>query len=254
MSIKRIGRALAEAGRLETVPLVVYGSKEPPEGAEPLAAMDRCVGKAIYSMAIREMPPGYISLSARAGCCPGGQAWLGLSSFPERLKYFVSTGTPDFMEGRAEYLKRCPGMVEDSVRTIGEITMPAENIVIRRTEEMTSETDGLCIILFGKAENIRNLCSLQHFGTTQALTSILMPWGPMCASFVTYASGMASNVPCDSAILGPADPTGNQWFPPDMLSLSIPLHIACRMEGDLGQSFIKKHPETAFPSNRQKDY
>jgi hypothetical protein len=250
MSIERIGRALAEAGGLVTAPLIVYGSKEPPEGGEPLAAMDRCVGKAIYTMAVREMPPGYISLSARAGCCPGGQAWLGLSSFPERLKYFVSTGTPEFMGGRAEYLKRCPEMVEESVQTIGEITMPAENIIIQRTEGMTSEIDGLCIILFGRAENIRNLCSLQHFGTTQALTSILSPWGPICASLVTYASGMASNIPCDSVILGPTDPTGNQWFPPDMMSLSIPLHVACRMEGDLKQSFIKKHPETAFPSDR----
>ena len=250
MSVERIGRALAEAGRLETAPLVVYGCKEPPEGAEPLASMDRCVGKAIYSMSVREMPPGYISASSQAGCCPGGRAWLGLTSFPERLKYFVSTGTPEFMGGRAEYLKRCPETLEDSVQIIGKINMPAENIVVRRTEGMTTENEGLCIILFGKAENIRNLCALNHFGTTQALTSILCPWGPFCASLITYASGMASNVPCDSVILGPTDPTGNQWFPPEMMSMSIPLHVACRMEEDLEHSFIKKHPETAFPSER----
>lgn len=250
MSIETIGRALAEAGRLEAVPLIVYGAKEPPEGAEPLAAIDRCVGKAIYTLAVEEMPPAYIGPSAKAGCCPGGQAWLGLSPFAEMLKYFISTGTPKFRNGAAEYLKRCPELVDESMQVVGKISMPSENLVIQRTEGIATVNDCLCIILFGRAESVRNICTLQHFGTSEALSSVTVPWGPMCASLVTYASGMASGMPGESMILGPTDPTVNPWFPPDLVSISIPMHVASRMADDLERSFIEKRPEVAYPSAR----
>ena len=251
MNVEEIGKALAEAGRLDSHPLCVYGCDSPPPGAYPVTNIDRCLGKAIYTLAVKEGPMvAYIGQESKAGCCPGGQAWLGLTPFPERIKHFVSTGTPDFRSGEGEYLKRSPELVEESVLKLGDIKMPAEILVIQRTEGIESDRGLLCMILFGKAENIRNLCTLHHFGTSDAMASIVVPWGPTCASLVTYPSGMASNAPKESVFLGPTDPTGNSWFPPDQLSMAIPMGIARRMAEDVKRSFIEKRKEVAYPTER----
>ena len=52
-----------------------------------------------------------------------------------------------------------------------------------------------------------------------------MPFGPVCATFITYPAGLAENTPKETAFIGPADPTGNIWFPEDYMSLGIPIDI-----------------------------
>jgi hypothetical protein len=40
------------------------------------------------------------------------------------------------------------------------------------------------------------------------------------------------------------------WFPPDHLSLAIPIIMARRMSEDLKSSFITKRPAVAYPEHR----
>ena len=66
----------------------------------------------------------------------------------------------------------------------------------------------------------------------------------------SYPTGLI-NKDKNNVILGPTDPTGNYWFPPNYLSLGIPIEIAKRMANDVDDSFIVKRPEIAFPSKRK---
>jgi hypothetical protein len=77
-----------------------------------------------------------------------------------------------------------------------------------------------------------------------------MPFGPACSTFVTYPAGMAEKAPKETAFVGPVDPTGNSWFPPEYMAIGIPFEIAARMHQDLEDSFAVKRPEVAFPKIR----
>ena len=79
-----------------------------------------------------------------------------------------------------------------------------------------------------------------------------MPFGPACATLVTYPAGMAEKAPKETAFVGPVDPTGNRWFPPEYMAISIPLKIATGMHEDLNNSFAAKRPEVAFPKIRDE--
>jgi hypothetical protein len=106
------------------------------------------------------------------------------------------------------------------------------------------------ILCFGISEQIRNLCSLAHFRPEKGF-DIQIPWGPSCASFITYPAGMAEDGPQNCIIIGPTDPTGNYWFPKNYLSMGLPLEVARSMANDLDESFISKRPEIAYPVNRK---
>ncbi len=61
---------------------------------------------------------------------------------------------------------------------------------------------------------------------------------------------MAENAPRDSAYVGPVDPTGNSWLPPELLIMGIPSGLAQQMGADLEESFICKRSRIAYPENR----
>ena len=88
------------------------------------------------------------------------------------------------------------------------------------------------------------------FQIIESFKSVITPFGPSCATFVTYPAGMAENAPKNTAFMGPVDPTGNNWFPKDYMALGIPLDIAVNMCHDLDDSFAVKRPEVAFPKER----
>ena len=103
------------------------------------------------------------------------------------------------------------------------------------------------ILVFGNSEQIRNLSNLIYFNNENTFTGISTPFGPSCASFITYPNEMAENTPKDTAFIGPIDPTGNIWFPSDYLSMGIPIEIAMKLYQNIDNSFISKRPEVAFP-------
>ena len=169
---------------------------------------------------------------------------------PPKLKYLISIGSPDFMNGAAEYLKAEPEMAERFFQAPGKITPPARFMNFAAYDQLTGNENILSLIFFGTGEQIRNLGGLIHFRSEDIFTSILMPGGPICASLVTYAAGMSEKAPKNSSYVGPVDPTGNAWFPENMMSMAIPIHIARLMAEDIDASFISKRPEIAMPSKR----
>jgi hypothetical protein len=253
-SIGDIGKKLAHAGRLKRRPLCVYGSSVIPKKAQPSTSVDSCVARAIMTLATHsKTPPLYLGEDMIDDCCGGGAAMFGFRLFHQGIKYFVSYGSPAFRNGAAEYLRATPDLVDENQKALGRIRPLGKYVVIQACEDMPTRDPGVkSVLVFGMAEQIRNLCSLVHFSSHDPFKEILMPQGPSCASFVTFAAGMAENAPRDTVFLGPADPTGNYWFPPDHLSLAIPIDMARRMCDDLDESFIVKRPKVAYPIRRTK--
>jgi hypothetical protein len=251
MDAAMIGRRLSEAARLPGRAVCVYGSDEIPEGSVQLSKVDRCVARAIYKLSmVPETPAMHYGATAKEGICGGGQGWCGLTVTPPKLKYFVSTGTPDFMHGAAEFLKPTPESAERFFAAPGAINPPAKYINLAGWDQIGPRQNVLSYILIGPAESIRNMGGLIIFVSDDIFTSISMPGGPTCAAMVTYAAGMAEKAPQNAAFVGPVDPTGNAWFPPDMMSLAIPYAMAETLVENADRSFIGKRPQVAFPSRR----
>ena len=250
LTIKEIGVKLKQAGRLETTPLCIHGSESIPENGVPIKELNRCIANAIFNLSIREdIHAIYIGNDMLEGCCPGGQAWFGYKSFVPQLKYFISTGSKDFRGGAAEFLLVNPDRAEHQLKTVGKITPLGKYTVIQKSDSIDGKGINVkAFLCFGYSEQIRNLCSLAYFQPENGFL-VKMPWGPSCASFITYPAGLA-NEPKKSVIIGPTDPTGNYWFPQNFLSLGIPIETAERMANDLDSSFIKKRPEVAYPIKR----
>lgn len=251
MIANEIGKGLVDALHLNCRPVCVFGTDDITDGMVPLGKVDRCVARAIYTLSAKEDTPAfYFGKEAREGVCGGGQGWLGLVQTPPKLKYLISSGSPDFMNGAAEYLKAEPEMAERFFQAPGKITPPGRFMNFAAYDQLTGNENVLSWIFFGTAEQIRNLGGLIHFRSEDNFTSILMPGGPICASLVTYAAGMSEKAPRNSSYVGPVDPTGNEWFPEDMMSLSVPAPIAHRMAEDIEASFISKRKEVAMPRKR----
>lgn len=250
-NIQKIGESLRRAG-LDTEPLAIYTSEEIPEGAAPMCSIDRCIAQGIFASAIDKSTPAlYIGKTAMKGCCPGANSWLGFIEPMKFIKYFVSTGHEKFRGGEGEYLKASPEHVEKSLESVGKITPPGKYIIVQKCSVVKSDVDLKAVLCFGKSEQVRNLSGLIHFNRTNAFDAISIPWGPVCATLITYPAGMAEKAPKETAFVGPIDPTQNLWFPDDYMALSIPIDMASTMHEDLDNSFIIKRPEVAYPPERE---
>ncbi len=207
LSIKEIGEKLSIAGRLKFPPLCVYGSETVPEGGKPTTSVDRCLAKAVASASLcGNMPPLYFGKGAITGCCPGGIGWTGYGRIAPTIEFFVSTGSPTFRNGEAEYLKASPEIVRKSKEAVGTITPPGTYTVIRPCADLDEDPGVRSVLCFGDSEQIRNLCALIHVRSIDPFSPVLAAWGPTCASWITYPSGMAEKAPAGSAYLGPMDP------------------------------------------------
>lgn len=250
ISVAELGRRLKEAARLGPHPLCVFESDSIPSGSHPFGQVDRCLAKAAYQYAIGETGPLHLGQDVRTGICPGGQFWTGLAEMSEGLKHFISCGSPSFRGGAAEYLKRDPEMVMTSLSRVGRIHPPKGYLCIMPCHDFQ---DGMghprAILLFAGAEQTRNLLALHHFGTPEAFTSAGAPWGPSCASFMSYPAGLSPNCPDHMTVIGPVDPTGNSWLPEGTMSLGVPIAVARRMASDLDVSFLMKRSSVAFPEH-----
>lgn len=247
LDVRELGKKLTEAGRLKLRPLCVYGTGEIPEGAVPSYKVDRCIAKAVYTSALfEETPPFYIE-AAHEQCCGGGLVWTGLGEPNPKLKYFVTVGTPDFRGGAAEHLKASPELFEESMKRAGKITPPGKYTVIGPCTDNIAPETIRSLILFAGSEQIRNLCGLAQFNSSDLFYKTILPGGPTCATILTFPAGMAENAPKGSAYIGPVDPTGNTWLPSDLLIMGIPAELAQQMAADMEESFICKRSKIAYP-------
>lgn len=250
LGLEELGKKLTEAGRLKLRPLCVYGTDEIPEGAIPSYKVDRCVAKAIYTSALfEETPPLYIE-AGHEQCCAGGMAWMGLAEPHPKLKYFVTAGTPDFHGGAAEHLKATPELFDEQRERAGKILPHGKYTVIAPCTHNLAPETVRSFIVFAGSEQIRNLCGLAQFSNSEPFFKTVIPGGPICATMIAFPAGMAENAPKDSAYVGPVDPTGNPWLPPELMIMGIPSRLAQQMGVDLEESFICKRSKIAYPETR----
>ena len=250
LSLEELGKKLIKAGRLKLRPLCVYGTDEIPEGAIPSYEVDRCIAKAIYISAFfEETPPLYVE-AGHEQCCIGGLVWMGLAESHPKLKYFVTVGTPDFRGGAAEYLKATPELFDEQRERAGKIIPLGKYTVIAPcTHDLAPETIK-SFILFAGSEQIRNLCGLAQFSSSDPFFKTIIPGGPTCTTMIAFPARMAENAPRDSAYVGPVDPTGNPWLPPELMIMGIPSRLAQQMVADMEEAFICKRSKIAYPENR----
>ncbi len=247
--IEELGEKLTEAGRLQLRPLCVYGTDKIPEGAVPSYTIDRCIAKAVYISAFfKETPPLYIE-AGHEQCCTGGMVWMGLAEPHPKLKYFLTVGTPDFRGGAAEHLKATPELFDEQRERAGKITPYGKYTVIAPCTQNLVPEAVRAFIVFAGSEQIRNLCGLAQFNSSDPFFKTLIPGGPICATMIAFPAGMAENAPKDSAYVGPVDPTGNPWLPPELMIMGIPLRLAQQMGADLEESFIGKRSKIAYPEH-----
>jgi hypothetical protein len=205
----------------------------------------------MYRMAaMREADTIYATGDEPEGCCPGGMSHTGFTGRPDFIRYFVSTGKKDVRGGAAEYLKSSPEVVEGSFRAVGRITPPGRYLVVQACEALPVPDPGVrSLCCFGSAEQIRNMAGLVHFDREDPFSPVIIPWGPSCATLITYPAGMAEHGPADTAFVGPQDPTQNWSIPPGTLAMGIPAVMAERMAGNLDRSFVVLRPRIAFPDH-----
>lgn len=250
LNLEELGKKLIEAGKLKLRPLCVYGTDEIPEGAIPSYKVDRCVAKAVYISALfEETPPLYIE-AGHEQCCAGGMAWMGLAEPHPKLKYFVTVGTPDFHGGAAEHLKATPELFDEQRKRAGKILPHGKYTVITPCTHNLAPETVRSFIVFAGSEPIRNLCGLAQFSSSDPFFKTVIPGGPTCATMIAFPAGMAENAPKNSAYIGPVDPTGNTWLPPELMTMGIPSGLAQQMGADLEESFICKRSKIAYPENR----
>lgn len=250
LSIQELGLKLVKAGKLKLRPLCVYGTDEKPQDAVPSYAIDRCIAKAVYIAALFEKtPPLYVDAS-QDQCCPGGMVWMGFNEPHPLLKYFVTIGSPKFHGGAAEHLKATPELFDEQRNRAGKVTPPGKYIVIRPCTNDITLDKIRSLIIFAGSEQIRNLCGLAQFNSFEPFFKTVIPAGATCSMMITFPAGMAENAPKDSAYVGPTDPTGNTWLPPELMIMGIPMALAQQMALDLDESFICKRSKVAYPENR----
>jgi hypothetical protein len=250
LSVQELGKRLVKAGRLKLRPLCVYGTDEIPQDAMPSYTIARCIAKAVYTAALFEETPSLYVDASQEQCCPGGMVWMGLDEPHPMLKYFVTVGTPNFLGGAAEHLKATPELFDEQRKRAGKVTPPGKYIVIGPCADDIKPNRIRSLILFAGSEQIRNLCGLAQFNSSDLFSKTVIPAGATCSTMITFPASMAENAPKDSAYVGPTDPTGNQWLPPELMIMGIPIALAQQMAIDLDDSFICRRSMIAYPENR----
>lgn len=250
LSVQELGKRLAKAGRLKLRPLCLYGSDEIPQGAKPSYLIDRCIAKAVYSVALFEETPVLFVDAGHDQCCPGGMVWMGFNEPHPMLKYFVTVGSPEVRGGAAEHLKATPDLFDEQRKRAGKVTPPAKYIIIGPCSDDIALDKARSLILFAGCEQIRNLCGLAQFNSPDPFFKAIIPSGATCSMMITFPAGMAEKAPKDSAYVGPTDPTGNSWLPPELMIMGIPISLSQQMAADLDESFICKRSKIAYPEDR----
>ncbi|TAJ45847.1 DUF169 domain-containing protein [Methanofollis fontis] len=250
--VSEIGERLSAAFGLSTLPIAVCGVDEVPEGAVPLPSVHRCIAVSLYRLASGATGADglYLGGDADRGCCPGGLAHMGLVERSDEIRWFVSTGRADVRGGAAEYLKADPDLVDACFARAGPVSPPGRYLLLRPCREVTDDAAVRSLCLLGTAEAVRNIAALVHFDRPDPFSPVIAPWGPACATFVSYPAGMTAGAPAETAFLGPTDPTVNYALPADVLGIGIPIGVARRMAENLEASFVLRRPRVAFPERR----
>jgi hypothetical protein len=151
----------------------------------------------------------------------------------------MSTGSAATKQA-GKHLKENENIAYETYREVGKIKSLGRYVVMRRCDDMQEDPGVKCIICFASGEGIMELCALAHFSSHDVFDLISIPWGPACATLVTYPAGMAGNASSSQIFIGPTDPSARVWLPENCLAMGIPVEIARKMAGDSERSFLSK--------------
>jgi hypothetical protein len=242
-TIREIGRILAEAVDLEAKPVCVYGADRIPERGMRTYSISHCLASAMYQMATgARSGPLYAGYEQdQPFCrCMGGPAWFGYSSFDPRLMSLLASGSKELNVFKPKYLKENRDVAEKTISAMGKVTPLGRYVIMSCCSDVHEDLRVKCIVCFASSEQIRDLCALGHFGSHDAFSSISIPWGPSCATMVTYPAGMAENAPPNEIFVGPTDPSAREWLPNEYMAMGIPVKTARMMAEYAGRSFLTK--------------
>jgi len=242
LSIMQIGALLADAVNMKTRPVCVYGSETIPENAVRSSMLSDCLACNMYKIAEGKVrgpiyagdEPGQIFCR-----CMGGLAWFGYKGFDPRLPGLMSTGSKAAKQA-GKHLKENEKIACETYQAVGEIKPLGRYVVMSRCDDIRLDRGVKCIMCFCGGEQIRDLCALAHFSSHDVFSLISVPWGPACATLVTYPAGMAANASSSQIFIGPTDPSARDWLPENYLAMGIPVEIARKMAGDVEKSFLAK--------------
>ncbi len=102
-----------------------------------------------------------------------------------------------------KHLKENENIACETYKAVGEIKTLGRYVVMRRCDDFQEDPGVKCIVCFASGEQIRDLCALAHFGSHNVFNLISVPWGPACATLVTYPAGMAENASLSQISIGP---------------------------------------------------
>jgi len=241
LTIEEIGRILADSIDLETQIVCVSGSEEIPESGVLTSSISGCIASAMYLMATGAIPgPLYAGYEQdQPFCrCMGGPAWFGYRPFDPRLMSLLASGSEDLKGLTQKRLKNSREIAQKTISSIGKVVPLGRYVVMSCCEGLKDDRDVRCIVCFGRGEQIRNLCALAHYASSDVFDAVSIPWGPSCATMITYPAGMAENAPSDMLFVGPSDPSADEWLPKGCLVIGIPVKIARMMAGCAEQSFL----------------
>lgn len=241
LTIEEIGRTLADSANLETQIVCVYGSERIQESGVWTSSINGCLASAIYQMAMGEVcGPLYAGYEQdQSFCrCMGGPAWFGYRSFDPRLMSLLASGSEDVKGFTQKSLKKSPQIAQKTISSIGRVVLLGRYVVMSCFEGLQDDRGVRCIVCFAKGEQIRNLCALAHYSSIDVFDPVSIPWGPSCATIITYPAGMAENAPSDMLFVGPSDPSASVWLPKGCLVVGIPVKIARMMAECVKQSFL----------------
>ncbi|HOK59142.1 MAG TPA: DUF169 domain-containing protein [Methanothrix sp.] len=217
---QNIARAFTQLFNIKLHFLCVYGSHVKPSCGIHASTVSSCIASAMFKLAMGEIDgPLYVAdVHGRPVCrCSGGRTWLGLESQFE----------PSLSEQMVmKHLKVDVKTADETYRSVGRIRPIGSHVVISRCEDIHEDPEVKCIVCFAEASKIRDICGVVHFQAREFLGQIRVPWGPSCATLVTYPAGMAECAPQDCVFLGPTDPSAKEWLPEGYLALGIPIEIA----------------------------
>lgn len=216
LTIEEIGRVLADSVDLETHIVCVSGSEEIPESGVRTSSISGCIASAIYQMATGEIHgPLYAGYEQdQPFCrCMGGPAWFGYRSFDHGLMSLLASGSEDLKGFVPKRLKKSREIAQKTISSIGKVVPLGRYVVMSRCEGLQDDRGVRCLVCFASGEQIRNLCALAHFASSDVFNLVSIPRGPSCATMITYPAGMAENAPPDMLFVGPSDPSASFWLP-----------------------------------------
>jgi len=227
---------------MKTSPICVYGSDRGPENAIRSSRINSCLAQSIYEIAEGRIDsPVYAGGKAvQSFCrCIGGPAWFGYAQFDPQLPGMMVTGSVKAKQS-GKHLKKDEELARQTYEAVGNIKPLGRYVVISRCADIKEDPGVKCIICFAGGEMIRDLFALAHFRSHDVFNLISFPWGPACATMVTYPASMAENFDSASIYLGPTDPSARSWMPENYLAMEIPIEIARKMAQDIGVSFLEQ--------------